>query len=340
MAVTKAFVDARPAGGEWCRPSLGWTVPPLIPVAGRPVLLHVLDRLAADGITSVVLAASAASASHLREAVGGEQARGLDVRFMEAAQDGGLVGPLLAAEELLEGGPLLVQHVDALLWEPIIGLGRRLTEERLDALVLRMPPGGEGRPRGERPVLPIASVVACLMGSRALTAARAAGIKPEAGIQQLLAVLREHGGRVGQEEVDACLPVREGSAALLRANRRMLDRLRPVLPRVNGGELAGAVSIHPSAVLERAVVHGPVFIGPRTRICDAYVGPYTSLGADVAIEGVEIQDSIVLDDARLRFIGTRLEDSVIGRGARIERDQRMPRAIRLVVADCGEVRFP
>jgi glucose-1-phosphate thymidylyltransferase len=120
----------------------------------------------------------------------------------------------------------------------------------------------------------------------------------------------------------------------------MLDRLRPVLPRIDGSELVGAVSIHPSAVLERAVVHGPVSIGPRTRICDSYVGPYTSLGSDVVIEGVEIQHSIVLDGARLRFIGARLEDSIIGRGARIERDQRMPRAMRLVLADRGAVSLP
>jgi len=80
-----------------------------------------------------------------------------------------------------------------------------------------------------------------------------------------------------------------------------------------------------------------VIIGPRTTVTDAYVGPYTAVGADVVIEGMEIQHSIVLDGAHLGFIGARLEDSIVGRNARVDRDLRLPRATRLLVADGAEV---
>jgi NDP-sugar pyrophosphorylase family protein len=39
------------------------------------------------------------------------------------------------------------------------------------------------------------------------------------------------------------------------------------------------------------------------------------VGADVRIEGTEIEHSIVMDDAQLLFVGSRLETSIIGRGA-------------------------
>ena len=70
---------------------------------------------------------------------------------------------------------------------------------------------------------------------------------------------------------------------------------------------------------------------------DAYIGPYSSIGAGVVIEGTEIEHSIVLPEAELRFVGTRLESSVIGRGARIVRGFDLPGAIRVSVGDGAEV---
>ena len=78
-------------------------------------------------------------------------------------------------------------------------------------------------------------------------------------------------------------------------------------------------------------------IGPRARITNAYVGPYTSIGAGVEIDCAEIEHSIVLDRARLRFLGTRVESSLIGPDARVERDLRIPQAVRLSVGAGAEV---
>ena len=65
-------------------------------------------------------------------------------------------------------------------------------------------------------------------------------------------------------------------------------------------------------------------IGPGAVVRDSYIGPYSSIGADTVIEGTEIEHSIVLPRAELRFVGTRIESSVIGRGARIVRSFRPP----------------
>ena len=58
-------------------------------------------------------------------------------------------------------------------------------------------------------------------------------------------------------------------------------------------------------------------IGPGARVHSAYVGPFTSIGADVLIEGAEIENSVVLAGASVTHLSTRLEGSVIGpRGPR------------------------
>jgi glucose-1-phosphate thymidylyltransferase len=90
-------------------------------------------------------------------------------------------------------------------------------------------------------------------------------------------------------------------------------------------------------VVERSRVVGPAIIGAGARIQDSYVGPFTSIGAACAITGSEIEYSIVLPEAELRFVGTRLESSVIGRGARIVRGFDLPGAIRMSIGDGAEV---
>ena len=104
-----------------------------------------------------------------------------------------------------------------------------------------------------------------------------------------------------------------------------------------GSEFQGPVMVHPTARLEDTIVRGPAIIGPGARLTHAYVGPYTSIGADVRIDGSQIEHSIVLDRAELLNVGSRLETSVIGRGARISRKFVVPTAMRLSVGDGAEV---
>ena len=81
----------------------------------------------------------------------------------------------------------------------------------------------------------------------------------------------------------------------------------------------------------------PAIIGPGARLTDAYVGPYSSIGANVTIEGAEIEHSIVLPGAALAFVGTRIESSVIGEGARIARAFRKPSSLRMSIGNGAEV---
>ena len=69
----------------------------------------------------------------------------------------------------------------------------------------------------------------------------------------------------------------------------------------------------------------------------SYVGPYTSIGRDVLIEGAELEHSIVFPGARIQHLSSRLEASIVGAGARVFREFRLPRALRVTVGDGAEV---
>ncbi len=159
------------------------------------------------------------------------------------------------------------------------------------------------------------------------------------GAADPVAGVREQGGRVRVQRVDGCLPCHGDLATVLESNRRVLEKLDAsidptTLDQVN---IQGAVRIDPTARVTRSLLRGPVIIGPGARITDSYVGPYTSIGDDVTVEGTEIEHSIVLPKAELRYLGTRLESSVIGRGARITRGFEMPAALRMAIGDGAEV---
>jgi glucose-1-phosphate thymidylyltransferase len=95
--------------------------------------------------------------------------------------------------------------------------------------------------------------------------------------------------------------------------------------------------VHPTAQLENTLVRGPAIIGPGARLSHAYVGPYTAIGANVTIEGSQVEHSIVLDGAQLMHVGARIETSVIGRGARVARSFGVPTAMRLAIGNGSEV---
>ncbi len=86
-----------------------------------------------------------------------------------------------------------------------------------------------------------------------------------------------------------------------------------------------------------SVVVGPTVIGPNVQIADAYIGPYTAIGADARIEGAEIERSIIAPGASITHVGGRLVASVVGRDARVFRDFSLPRALRLRVGAGTEV---
>lgn len=134
----------------------------------------------------------------------------------------------------------------------------------------------------------------------------------------------------------------DGTAdGVLEANTLALDALKRgrVGADLSKASVQGRVHIDPSAELDGAKIRGPVYIGPGARVIEAYVGPYTTIAAGVTLEGVEIEHSIVLPGASIRYPGRRLEASLLGEGAQIGRDYTLPSALRLRVGPGSDIQL-
>ena len=301
----------------------------LFPVGNRPILFHNLEALRAAGVLEAAILADADVAASLRVAVGDGCRWGMNIVYADWHWSAGLPGALAAMQGFVTDEPVLVEQADALLHEQIHGHITKFARERLDALALRLTQPSPGLPTELTP--------GYLLSSRAVSILREDGVD----VTEPIAGIRARGGRVEVAHVRGCLPCHGDVDALLDSNRCVLEGLVSdySADSLDGSatSVQGNVHIHPTAQIRRSVLRGPLVIGPGVHVSDAYIGPYTSIGANVVIEAAEIEHSIVLSNAELRFIGTRLESSVIGRGARVVRGFEVPAAIRMALGDGAEV---
>jgi glucose-1-phosphate thymidylyltransferase len=146
-------------------------------------------------------------------------------------------------------------------------------------------------------------------------------------------------GCLRAEDLDGWWQYGGSAQDLLDANREILDRRAIAPPQGHWPEtrLEGRVDVHPTARLRGAVVRGPAVIGAGATVVDAYVGPYTAIGEDATVENAEVEGSMLLDRASLCNVGVRIEASILGRGATVSRDFRLPRAMRLLVGAGAQV---
>jgi glucose-1-phosphate thymidylyltransferase len=328
MTVAKAvvLVTDRPGPEPW--PNLGLSTRHLAPVANTPVLFHHLEALTRAGIGEAAIVCDRRSNAAIREAVGDGSAWGLDVHYHEASPfESVLASPALGG--FIGSAPVLIQYGDVLLHEELSALDEQLAGHRLDALVVHA--GGRSRPApgGAR------VTDGYLLGPGTYADLR----KHVAPLREALGRLRAQGARIEERDVEASLPCQGGVDALLATNRRLLERVPDDLvgERVFDSEIHGRVAIDPSAEVRDSVIRGPVVIGPRARITNAYVGPYSSIGPGVVIDCAEIEHSIVLDQAQLRSLPSRIESSVVGPGARVTHEFNLPRAVRLSLGEGAQV---
>jgi glucose-1-phosphate thymidylyltransferase len=99
----------------------------------------------------------------------------------------------------------------------------------------------------------------------------------------------------------------------------------------------GRVVIEAGARLERTTVRGPAVIGAGAQLRDCYIGPYTAIGENCAINDAEVEHSILLAGSSVCDLDGRMESSLLGRNVTIRRGDRQPRAYRFMVGDNSDI---
>jgi len=307
-------------------------------VANRPLLDHALRWLADGGVRDVAILAAPDLKHAMLSALAACGAYWPDLCWL--GQDPS------ALAEFLQGESFVLHRADCLFKDDLASIVGEPPEGDLDALIVADDDGELGpgvvdldrqRTAEREPLVGAPSSLAVLGPdvAEALAPARANGDDGES----LARWVHDRGGSVVVRRVGEWWSYRSSCAALLAGNAFALRDLHTDLTRatLRNTRVEGPVVAEAGSLLVSCVIRGPAVIGAGARLFDSYVGSGTSIGRNAFIEGAEVEHSIIFPGAYLSHLGTRLEGSVVGRRARVCRDFRIPKALRVSIGDGAEV---
>jgi glucose-1-phosphate thymidylyltransferase len=342
--------------GTRLRPITHTSAKQLVPVANKPVLFYGIEALVDAGVEEIGIIIAPETGDEIRAAAGDGSQFGARITYIVQDEPAGLAHAVLTAEEFIGASPFVMYLGDNLLRDGLRGLVSTFLADEPDALILLTPVDdpqsyGVAELDGERivrliekpkePPSNLALVGVYLFSSSIFPAAR--GLDPswrgEYEITEAIQALIDDGHRVQSEVVRGWWKDTGQLADMLEANRLVLEELETSLEGEidQSSRVEGRVVLEPGASLTRSVVRGPAVIGAGACIEDAYIGPYTSIGAGVHVRRSEVEHSIVLADSVVEDLETRMEASLLGRNVKLTRSAGVPKTLRLLVGDNCEI---
>jgi glucose-1-phosphate thymidylyltransferase len=343
------------SGGEGSRlrPITSTNAKQLIPVAGTPILFHVLQVIADAGLTEVGIV-TGATGDEVRDAVGDGSSWGVDVTYIPQEAPLGIAHAVMVAEPFLGNEPFLLYLGDNVL---LGGVTRFVEEfERSEAeahILLASVPEPEHFGVAvlehdrvvrlvEKPTEPpsdLALVGVYLFRSSILDACKTLSPsgRGEYEITEAIQWLLDEERQVRAEMVSGYWKDTGRPEDLLEANRMMLASLDAAVD----GEVDDATTIEGPVVVRRgatvtgSVLRGPLVVGASTTIERSSVGPDVSVGSGCHIEGSEVSDSIVMDECSIADVRG-LTGSILGRRVEV-RHSGGEGAHRLIVGDQSRI---
>jgi glucose-1-phosphate thymidylyltransferase len=351
--------------GTRLRPITHTSAKQLVPVANKPILFYGIEAMAAAGITDIGIIVGE-TRNEIVAAVGDGSTFGTRVTYIDQDAPRGLAHCVLIARDFLGDDDFVMFLGDNMLEQGLSEFVDRFEAERRRALeptfdghaeapvaqillchvpdphrfgVAAVDAEGHVTRLVEKPADPpsdLALVGVYLFDPTIHEAVRAIApsARNELEITDAIQWLIDQGYRVRHEILRGWWLDTGKKDPLLESNRRVLETLEPRLDGKidEGSRVEGRVVVEDGAELVNAHVRGPAIIGARTRLVNAYVGPFTAVAADCEIVDSEIEDSVVLEHSRI--IGVpRVVDSLIGRYAEVVRTGARPKAIRLMIGD-------
>jgi len=343
--------------GTRLRPITHTSAKQLVPVANKPILFYALEAIRDAGIRDIGIIVGDTHAE-IEAAVGDGSRWGVCVTYIRQEAPLGLAHAVKIAQDYLGDEPFVMFLGDNLVRDGITPLVRRFEAEKPNAQILlahvKNPQDfgvaeldGDGQKvvrlveKPKKPMSDLALVGVYMFDKSIFPAVNA--IKPSARgeleITDAIQYLIDHGCRVTSHVITGWWKDTGKLEDMLEANRLVLEGLEG---KVEGevdehSRLVGRVAVGKGSRIVSSVVRGPSIIGENCLIERSFVGPFTSIYNSVTLLASEIEHSIVLENSKITDIGSRIEDSLIGKNVVVCRDCGKPRAYRFMLGDNSEV---
>ena len=327
----------------------------LVPVANKPVLFYGIEALKDAGITDIGIIVGDTKEEIIRS-VGDGSRWEVNISYIEQEAPLGLAHAVKISERFLGTDPFVMYLGDNILKSGIKSLVEEFSEKKPNSLILltEVPnpemfgvaelKNGKVIRLVEKPKDPVSNLalVGVYMFDRHVFEAVKA-IKPswrnELEITDAIQYLVEHGYEVQPHLVTGWWKDTGKIEDILEANRLILESISGEIQGEvdKTSKINGQVVIEKGAVVKNSIIRGPAIIGANSEIVDSYIGPFTSIQNECKISRTEIEHSIVLEGSEISEVGSRIDESLIGRGVRIFKCPPKPSVYRFMVGDKSEI---
>ncbi|NHN60113.1 MULTISPECIES: glucose-1-phosphate thymidylyltransferase [Halorussus] len=333
----------------------------LVPVANKPVIQYSIEDLAAVGVDEIGVVLGKKGREEIQNFLGDGSDFGVDITYIVQGEPLGLAHAVGCAQDFVDGDDFVVYLGDNILKQGIgemvdrfrtkdcaAGIALQHVDNPQQFGVADVEPDGTVVRLIEKPTDPPSDLA--LIGIYIFSPAVfdvISDLEPswrgELEITDAIQALIERGGTIDSHIVDGWWKDTGKPADILEANRLVLEEKPGTMKGTINVEadVMGHIDLHETATIEPgAVVRGPVSIARETVIKNgSYVGPYTSIGAESIIDGVHLENSIVVGESTLSADG-RIVDSLIGRAASVESSKDLlPKGRRLVVGENSNLKL-
>jgi glucose-1-phosphate thymidylyltransferase len=344
--------------GTRLRPLTYTSAKQLVPVANKPVLFFGIESIVDAGITDIGIIVGDTK-DEIRAAVGDGARFGARVTYIEQDAPRGLAHAVMIAEDFLGDEPFVMYLGDNLIAGGIKSLVEEFRSLGCNSQILlaevpnpqqfgvaELEEGGRRirrlveKPREPKSNLALVGVYMFDSNIFESTHRIRPSARGELEITDAIQDLIDRGLEVHPHKVRGWWKDTGKLEDMLEANRIVLESLdfaRGPGKVGRGSTIEGRVSLGEDVEIVDSLVRGPAILGSGTRLENAFVGPYTSIGDGCTLASCEIENSIVLSGSEIRDIALRIDGSLVGRNVRIHKTDFKPRAYRFMVGDFSEV---
>jgi glucose-1-phosphate thymidylyltransferase len=326
----------------------------LIPVANKPILGYVLDQVAATNIKKVGVITAHETGQFVEDYAKNGSEWNLNICYIPQ-EPLGLAHAVKTAKGFLGQDSFVMCLGDNVTGQGLQTFVKKFKNEHLDGLIIlkavenpsafgiaQLDKKGNIVKLVEKPKTPIGNlaIIGTYLFSNKVHQA-IERIKPswrgELEITDAIQEMINMGFLVKAEILNSWWLDTGKKDDILSANAKILDEYieLDIKGTLINSTIDGRVKVEPEAKITNSTIRGPCIIGKGAYIENSFIGPYSSIGENSKILCSNIEYCVIQDSVTVKDI-ERLEDSLIGKNAKLTRNLRN-RTIKLHVGDYSEV---
>jgi len=329
----------------------------LVPVANKPVLFYAIEDLVEAGVKDIGIVISPETGDQVKQTIGNGEQFGARVSYILQDAPRGIAHGIKIAQEYIGDDKFVLFLGDNFIRDGIIPQVAAFRDHAMNAQIILykmddpsslgvavLDDDGRVTRLVEKPrqfISPYAVIGIYMFDHHVFEAVNT--IKPstrgELEITDTIQYLIDQKLNVRAHLLQGWWIDTGKVQDILEANRLVLD----VLEAKNEGQvdkdsrIEGRVVLGKGVVVVNSTIRGPAIIGERTRIENAYVGPYTSIHHDCLISSCEIEHSVILENSHIHELDKRLADSLIGRNVEVARADGRTQTLKMMIGDYSKV---